>query len=172
MDGLSRSVSFIALLGLALAGGCDAGRQRGPEAATPAAVSSQPEGPNLRLAFVNGYLRGYEEARNQGKPMLVLFTVSGCGYCEQMIREASADEQVVRLSARFVCILVDADQEPEICREFRVRGYPTIQFISPRGVPLNRLMGRTPSDQLAVQMQAALQATASRIRYAVESAVR
>jgi thioredoxin-like negative regulator of GroEL len=104
--------------------------------------------------------------------MLVLFTVPGCGYCERMIRDASADEQVVRLSTRFVCVLVDADQEPEICREFRVRGYPTVQFISPRGVPLNRLTGRTPSDQLSVQMQAALRATASRLRHAVESAVR
>jgi len=88
------------------------------------------------------------------------------------IREASADEQVVRLSKRFVCILVDADLEPEICRDFRVRGYPTVQFISPRGVPLNRMMGKTPAQQLAVEMQAALEATATRVRYIRETTLR
>ena len=104
--------------------------------------------------------------------MLVFFTVPDCSYCEQMVREASADEQVVQLSRRFVCILVDADTEPEICREFRVRAYPTIQFMSPQGVPLNRVTGKTPAGQFASQMQAALQATASRLRYVRETAVR
>ena len=155
-----------------MAGGCDAGQHADRQTQEPASTSSQAESAAARVSFVRGYLRGYEQARGEGKPMLVLFIVPGCGYCEQMVQEASADEQVARLSRRFVCILVDADEEPDICREFRVRGYPTIQFISPRGVPLNRLTGRTPADQLALQMQAALQATASRMRYAVESAVR
>lgn len=104
--------------------------------------------------------------------MLVFFTAQGCGYCEQTVREASADADVVRLSKKFVCILVDADLEPEICRDFRVRGYPTIQFMSPQGVPLNRLMGKTGPRQLALQMQAALQATASRMQYIRQTAVR
>jgi thiol-disulfide isomerase/thioredoxin len=168
MDRLYRAISIVLFAGLALAGGCEAGRPAHYRAAEGPSVCSQAG----QVAFVSGYLRGYEQARQEGKPMLVLFSVPGCGYCEQMVREASADEQVVRLSRRFVCILVDADQEPEICREFRVRAYPTIQFMSPRGVPLNRLMGRTPARRLAVQMQAALEATASRMRFVGESAVR
>ncbi len=104
--------------------------------------------------------------------MLVFFAAPDCSFCQQMVREASADEQVVHLSRRFVCILVDADTEPDVCREFRVRAYPTIQFMSPRGVPLNRVTGKTPASQLASQMQAALQATASRLRYVRETAVR
>jgi len=53
-----------------------------------------------------------------------------------------------------------------------VRGYPTVQFISPRGVPLNRMMGKTPAQQLAVEMQAALEATATRVRYIRETTLR
>ena len=161
-----------ALSAVAIFGGCEA---RCPadspaphtETASPTGVRT-PEG----LRFVRGYLRGYEQAREAGKPMFVLFTVPGCGYCEQVVREASADEGVVRLSRKFVCILVDADTEPEICRQFRVRAYPTIQFMSPQGVPLNRVMGTTPARRLALQMQAALQATASRLEHMRETTVR
>ena len=67
------------------------------------------------------------------------------------------------LSEQFVCVLVDADAEPEVCRQFRVKGYPTIQFLSPRGTPLNRVTGKQPTVQLVMEMQAALQAVARRI---------
>lgn len=96
--------------------------------------------------------------------MLVFFAARWCDYCHQMASEAFTDQRVVRLSKQFVCVLVDADEEPDVCREFQVRGYPTVQFISPRGVPLNRLSGKTPADLLAMQMQAALQAIASRMQ--------
>jgi thiol-disulfide isomerase/thioredoxin len=160
------------LVGLGLTAGCDAWSLADTRAGQPAPPSSEEAPPPQGLQFVRGYLQGYEEAREAGRPMFVLFTAPGCNYCEQMIAEASEDPQVVQLSRRFVCILVEADAEPEICREFRVRAYPTVQFMSPEGVPLNRVMGRTPAHQLALQMQAALQATASRLEHARQTRLR
>lgn len=114
------------------------------------------------VQFVNGYHRGFELARDQHQPMLVFFTAEWCTYCHQMEAEAFTQEAVVELSKQFVCILVDADCEPNVCREYRVKGYPTIQFLSPRGVPLNRVTGKQPAQQLVIQMQAALLAVARR----------
>ena len=94
--------------------------------------------------------------------MLIFFTATWCDYCHQMANEAFSEEQVVRLSGRFLCVLVDADKEPNVCRDFGVRGYPTIQFLSPGGLPLNRITGKRPVHQLVVEMQAALQAVARR----------
>lgn len=165
-------ICLVAVLGLAALAGCDARCPAGNPACQAPAASSPADPTPEGLLFVRGYLQGYERAREAGQPMLVFFTAPGCSYCKQMVREASADQQVVRLSRRFVCILVDADTEPEVCREFRVRAYPTVQFMSPRGVPLNRVTGKTPASQLATQMQAALQATASRLRHVQETAIR
>lgn len=109
------------------------------------------------LHFIEGYQQGYKHALENGKPMLVFFTAEWCQYCHQMANEAFVHQQVVSLSERFVCILVDADKEPEVCRNFRVQGYPTIQFLSPRGVPLNRIVGKKPGHQVTMAMQAALQ---------------
>jgi thiol:disulfide interchange protein len=115
-----------------------------------------------RLAFIDGFDQGYQTARTQQKPMLLFFTASWCKYCHQMADETFVQNAVVELAQNFVCVLVDADAEPEVCRQFEVRGFPTIQFVSPQGVRLNRLTGKQPAQQLIAQMQAALHAIARR----------
>lgn len=116
-----------------------------------------------RLMFVESYEQGLELAQADGKPLLVFFTAPWCNFCHQMASDAFTHEQVVGLSGQFVCVLVDADAQPEVCQHFHVRSFPTIQFLSPRGVPLNRVTGKRPGNQLVMEMQSALQATARRI---------
>jgi thioredoxin-like negative regulator of GroEL len=99
-------------------------------------------------------------ARDSRRPMLVFFTATWCQYCHQLADDAFRQEGVVALSRQFVCVRVDADAEPHICREFHIRGFPTIQFMSPGGVPLNRVTGKRPAHELVMEMQAALQAVA------------
>jgi thiol:disulfide interchange protein len=114
------------------------------------------------LQFVDGYRQGYAASAREGKPMLLYFTASWCQYCRQMADEAFTHPQVVSLSSNFVCVLIDADVEPDVCRQFQVTGYPTIQFLSPRGVPLERVVGKKPGHQVMMAMQAALQHVARR----------
>ncbi|MEX2138830.1 MAG: thioredoxin family protein [Pirellulales bacterium] len=113
-----------------------------------------------RLRFIDGYRAGLEAAAAQRKPMLLFFTAAWCGYCHQLAADAFTDESVVSLSEQFVCVLIDADREPEVCQQFQVSGYPTIQFVSTRGQPLNRMVGKRPGHVLVRQMHAALQGLA------------
>ncbi len=129
------------------------------QAAAPANPAHVARG---RLRFVEGYERGYNEARRQNKPLLLFFTAEWCRYCHQMAEEALANEQVVSLSERFVCVLIDADAAPQVCRQFHVSRFPTIQFVSPQGAVLNRLEGKRPGHQVTMAMQAALQTLARR----------
>lgn len=112
------------------------------------------------IEFVEGYQRGLDLARQARRPMLLFFTADWCQYCHQLAQEAFRDEKVVELSHRFVCVIVDADAEPEICRRFQVRGYPTVLFVSPRATPLSRIVGKQPPQDFVVRMQAALQSVA------------
>jgi len=152
-------------LGLFFVLGCDdaASSQRPPgrQEAPGAPVAKVTLG---RLEFIRGYADGYQQACQQRRPMLVFFTASWCSFCHQMEAEAFNDSQVAGLSRQFVCVLVDADGEPDVCQEFRIRGYPAIQFLTPQGVPLNRLVGKQSAAELMFQMQAALEATADRSR--------
>ena len=159
-----------AVLAVSLLAGCEFGVEQGPQAsARPSlpASAQQRAAHGTRVArgslrFVEGYQQGYRQAVDEGKPMLLFFTAEWCQFCHQMADEAFTHPQVVSLSGHFVCVLVDADSEPEICRQFEVTGYPTIQFLSPRGVPLQRVVGKKPGHQLMMAMQAALQNVARR----------
>jgi thiol-disulfide isomerase/thioredoxin len=179
----SKTVSACALLLVGLLAGCEVGIEEGPrDTAQAPAPADSPRDPTARQAqfterqpttnsprvargylhFVEGYQQGFGQATAEGKPMLLFFTAEWCHFCHQMADEAFMHPQVVSLSEHFVCILVDADLEPEICRYFQVTGYPTIQFLSSRGVALERIVGKKPGHQLMMSMQAALQAVARR----------
>lgn len=136
--------------------------QPAEQAAARSAVPSAAPLTRGHLRLVEGYRQGYAESARQNKPMLLFFTASWCEYCHQMADEALAHPQVVRLSEQFVCVLIDADAEPDVCRQFQVAGYPTIQFLSPRGVPLERVVGKQPGHQVLMAMQTALQHVARR----------
>ncbi|MBI2826877.1 MAG: thioredoxin family protein [Planctomycetia bacterium] len=138
-------------------GGCDASGPEQAPAAGPAAVPIVARG---AISFVEGYDRGLALAKNDRRPILVFFTASWCQYCHQMANEAFTQNQVVNLSRQFLCVLVDADAEPQVCRQLNVRGFPTIQFLSPDGGPLHRVVGKRPGQQLVIDMQTALQAVA------------
>jgi thiol:disulfide interchange protein len=153
-------VRTCAFLAATLLAGCEFGVEGVPPpgADYPHARSSPGSGiSGGHLSFVTNYEQGYRQARSEGKPMLVFFTASWCKFCHQMADEAFTHPQVVSLSEHFVCILVDADAEPAVCRQFQVTGFPTIQFLSARGTPLARIVGKKPGHQLMMAMQAALQ---------------
>ncbi len=151
--------------GALLVVGCEIRDEPLPQQSPATSTGDQPGGSQAargRLPFVEGYQQGYARATAESKPMLVFFTAEWCQFCHQMADEAFTNPQVVRLAEQFVCILVDADREPEVCQQFQVNGYPTIQFLSPRGVPLERIVGKKPGHQVMMAMQAALQNVARR----------
>src|SRR5262245_51825052 len=82
-----------------------------PQAAPAVSRPARPQVARGNLNFIEGYQQGYQHALQAGKPMLVFFTAHWCRFCHQMADEAFTNQQVVNLSERFVCILVDADAE-------------------------------------------------------------
>ena len=163
------AISGAVIFSLALLAGCEIGvegqpaAQQAPTSAARGSASSASGQVNRgSLQFIDGYRPGYAAGIQQAKPMLVFFTAEWCHFCHQMADEAFTHPQVVSLSEHFVCILVDADAEADVCRQFGISGYPTIQFLSPRGVPLERIVGKRPGHQVMMAMQAALQNVARR----------
>jgi thiol:disulfide interchange protein DsbD len=172
---MSRFVVVILLLAMSMLAGCGGDSESpaisggdGTNASQPTAAETNGAAPTAtfsshgNLHFVDGYQAGYDRAIADGKPMLVFFTADWCHLGHQMADDAFTNPQVVGLAERFTCIRVDADAEPEVCQKFRVQGYPTVEFLSPRGAPLNRLVGKKPSHQVMMAMQAALQNVARR----------
>lgn len=144
--------------------GCEIGVEEPSAAPAAAEGASAAAGNRARglLRFSSDYAGASRQATREGKPLLLFFTAEWCHFCHQMADEAFSNPQVQSLSNHFVCVLVDADAEPALCEQFQVTAFPTIQFISSRGVPLERLVGKKPGHQLMMAMQAALQNVARR----------
>lgn len=158
MENLQKKIARMILIGCAcgFGGACDDLPQTNT-VPSPVVPTLQANRVSLgRMQFVPDYRQGIELAAAERKPMLLFFTAAWCHYCHQMAAEAFNDANVVGLSEQFVCVLVDADREPDICQYYGVRSYPTIQFVSATGRPLNRMVGKRAASELAQQMYAAL----------------
>jgi thioredoxin-like negative regulator of GroEL len=150
----------VALCGAALLALCGCEIRDVPATATQGTANQSSMATTDGVRFVVGFQRGYEQAIAEGKPMLVFFTGRWCRYCHEMAAEALCDPDVRRLSEHFVCVQIDADDEPNVCRQFQITAYPTIQFLSRGGRPLDRLVGKRAASAVLREMQAAIDAIA------------
>ncbi|MCA9248357.1 MAG: thioredoxin family protein [Planctomycetales bacterium] len=110
--------------------------------------------------FLADYRQAFETARRENRLVLLFFTAEWCHYCHEMEEETFADPQIRQLAREFTCVRVDADQEAKLCQQFQVTAFPTVQFVSPLGAPLRRMIGKQSADQLGGQMQEILGAMA------------
>lgn len=109
-----------------------------------------------KLPFIRGFSNGWNVAVKKQLPCLLFFTADWCTYCQQMEQTTFEDQAVANLAENFVCVLIDADHEKDVCQRFRVSGYPTIEFVSPSRGSIHRVVGRQSPSQLIHAMRVAL----------------
>ena len=73
-----------------------------------------------------------------------------------MAREAFRDEEVVSLSERFVCILVDINKERKIAAGFRIKATPTVSLFVPKAPTQRVIEGFQPPEVLVEEMRKVL----------------
>ncbi len=145
--------------------GCRGAQDAGEHLRTVRAESQASTNQERQIAFLNAYTEALAEARQSGKPLLVFFSTEECIYCHQMLEKTFQDQQVVELSEKFICVQIEASEAPEICKDFHIQAFPTVQFITADGIPLHRVLGRKEPEVLVAQMEAALQDPHSRTAY-------
>ena len=81
-------------------------------------------------------------AEQSNRPMLLQITAQWCGYCHKMFNQTYSQASVTELvNDSFVCVKVDADENPELIRELQVRSLPTTVIVSPQMGVLKKLAG-------------------------------
>jgi thioredoxin-related protein len=124
---------LLILAAAALLAGCTAEEKHTGEAG----------GANVWMSYSNGM----ELARNMEKPVVIDFYTSWCRWCKVMDRKTFSDEKVASyLKEHFVSIRLNAEQTTgsleyggrtytpaQLARAFKVRGYPSIAYLDPKG---------------------------------------
>jgi hypothetical protein len=129
---------------------------------TPKPVMPQPV-VTKPVPFLDDYTGSLEAARREGKPVLAFFTIQNSAGSQRMLETTFCDDEIKRLASRFVCIIVDASKETNLCEVLGVTGFPTILLANSNGVEIQRLSGKQTPDQLALQMHVAIQSTAIKV---------
>lgn len=76
----------------------------------------------------------FEEARREGKLVLLDLTASWCHWCHVMDDTTYSDPDIARaINDNFVPIRVDIDRRPDISERYNRGGFPTTAFLSDQG---------------------------------------
>ncbi len=119
--------------------------------------------PSEGVHFLTDYPKALALSAQTDKPLLVFFTLPGCASSQKMLETTFGDEEIQKLSQRFICVLVDGAKETDSCKSNDIKSFPTILFFSPQRQELERLSGNQTPDQLALQMHVMIQSTAVKL---------
>lgn len=116
------------------------------------AAQAQNHGP---IPWTTSLSAAQKTAAKEKKVILVDFTASWCGPCQQMLKTTYQDKGVVTDAKGFVPVLVDVDKQKQVAAKYKVTSIPTILFLDAKGKILGQTVGYTDAAQLRKLMNEA-----------------
>lgn len=96
-----------------------------------AASLSQPAAPT-GLQWQTDVQRALWQARQQRKPLLVVFGAPWCRFCKKLEQETLAHPPLADyLNRQYVPLHVDVDQQPELAKQLGVKSLPATVLLGP-----------------------------------------
>jgi thioredoxin-related protein len=112
-------------------------------ACTAQPPASTPLAPTPAVLFRHeSVAKAWETARDQRRPLVVMFTSDRCPHCERMLAETYAHPEIgAFLAAHAETALAHAKDNRELAARLGIRGYPTTIVVSPEGQIVDAVEG-------------------------------
>ena len=132
-------------------------------AARPVRAESAREAAPTRVRWTD-YGSGLALAASEGKPLVVTFVASWCGYCQKMDHTTWTEPQVIEKLADLVAVRVDVDETSprngyagaDLASRYGIRGTPALLLIDAAGRALARADGYRDGPETLAWLEAAL----------------
>lgn len=89
--------------------------------------------PAHAISWESDLAKALKSAEGSNKPLMVDFYTDWCGWCKKLDSNTYSDKTINDLSAKFICVKVNADKARDLTVKYGVRGYPTIIFLNSKG---------------------------------------
>jgi thiol:disulfide interchange protein len=88
------------------------------------------------------------------KPVLIYFTASWCGPCQEMKRETWSDPRIETALQNLIPVKIDVDEARAVAERFNVTGIPRVQLLGTGGSAGPSHTGFMSADELLRWLQA------------------
>ncbi len=83
-----------------------------------------------------------KEASTENRPIMMFVTAKWCKYCHKMENTTFSNAVIAqKVQDRFVALVIDADEQPELVEKFNIDGFPATLFFGPDGKLRGRAKG-------------------------------
>jgi thiol-disulfide isomerase/thioredoxin len=81
------------------------------------------------------------DARDSGKPVIVVFAAVWCPNCRTMEEETFTSPEIRGLADRFLWVQIDIDRNPTLTRAYEVTAVPAVYFLDSSGTKRGETLG-------------------------------
>ncbi len=115
--------------------------------------------PAAELPWLHDEPEARQLATREHRPLLIDFTATWCGACQELAKHTFADLPVRREAERFVALKFDAshDDDPvvsSVLKKYDIHGLPTVILFDGNGVERRRFTDFVPADQFLPAIEA------------------
>ena len=109
--------------------------------------------------FEDSLRSALNDAKENGKPIVAVFSASWCGPCQKMKNDVYPSDAVKAYHDKFNWAYLDTDirRNSKDGDKFGVKGIPHIQFLDKDGKPIDKQVGSTSAESFAKTLEGVLQ---------------
>ena len=131
------------------------GEKTAPAEKTEHTPKVSAERPKAGPAFEHDFSKALAKAREEGKPVIAIFSAAWCGPCQTMKNDVYPSGAVKPYHDKFVWAYLDADSpgNQASMKEFGASGIPHIEFLDSAGKSIGKQVGSSPAENFAKRLE-------------------
>lgn len=105
--------------------------------------------------FTTDFWAALEQAKAEGKMLMVDFMASWCGPCKMMDAEVFHSDKFKEVTKDFILVKVDVDVQTDVAKKYGITAMPTVKFIRGDGSVAHEFVGYGGPEQVYSEISTA-----------------
>jgi hypothetical protein len=135
---------------------CGTDERAAPTAPTSAGTAAGDAKTRPMINFGDSLDSAFTQAANDGRRVMVFFTMDANPYGHRMEQETLTSAEVVRVASQFVCVRLEIDKRGQLVDKYRVWSVPQTMVLTADGAAVDACAGYKPASEFCSWLESAL----------------